>query len=92
MSAKIITNTQTDWARLERRNDSDINYSDTPPLSKSRKNLRVHHPNASTVLIDETNIEIDVDVLAWFKSHKSNYKKSINQLLRDYIINNELAR
>ncbi|NOQ36587.1 MAG: 3-oxoacyl-ACP synthase [Methylococcaceae bacterium] len=85
MNAKTTTDTQTDWDRLSRRDDNEIDYSDTPTLSKSRKNLRVRLPNAPTILIEEENIKIDADVLAWFKSHESNYKESINQLLRDYI-------
>ena len=92
MSVKTTTDTQTDWNRLARQDDNEINYSDTPSLSQPRKDLKIRQPNDPTIFIKETNIEIDEEILAWFKSHKSNYKESINQLLRDYIAKNELIR
>jgi phosphoribosyl-AMP cyclohydrolase len=41
MNAKITTDTQTDRARLARRDDSEIDYSDAPPMPLELPPLRV---------------------------------------------------
>jgi len=87
MNAKITTDTQTDWARLSRRDDSEIDYSDAPPMPLELPPLRVRQAENSS----DTAITLDADIIAWFKAHHSNYQESINQLLRDHI-QHDLAR
>ncbi len=68
---------QTDWDRLAKMTDEEIDYSDIPPLSDSffeRATLML--PNA---------VELDPDVLAWFKRQGRDYPVRINQVLREYI-------
>ncbi|SJM94472.1 conserved hypothetical protein [Crenothrix polyspora] len=85
MNVKHTTDTQTDWAKLARRDDNEIDYSDAPALSSELRSLRIRQPDGRTVLINNSTIEIDADVLAWFKTHSVNYQDHINQLLRNYI-------
>lgn len=68
---------RTDWDRLNNMTDEEIDYSDIPPLTNeffARTKLTL--PNA---------IELDSDVLAWFKKHRRNYPVHINAVLREYI-------
>lgn len=68
---------RTDWDRLAKMTDEEIDYSDIPPLTDAffvRAKLVL--PNA---------VELDPDVLAWFKQHGRDYPTRINQILREYI-------
>lgn len=72
---------KTDWERLARQNDEDIDTSDIPELDIDffrRAELRVPAKQAVT-------IRLDADVLAWFKSQGAGYQTRINQLLRQYM-------
>ncbi|MBT9097244.1 BrnA antitoxin family protein [Methylovulum psychrotolerans] len=91
MSAKITTDTQTDWARLARRDDSEIDYSDAPPMPLDLPSLRVRQPIKQEISGNGTAIIVDADIVTWFKTHNANYQDSINQLLREYM-QHELAR
>ena len=76
------TNTsKTDWARLARQDDKDIDTSDVPELDEDffrHAELRV--PAKQTV-----TIRLDADVLAWFKAQGAGYQTRINQLLRQHM-------
>ncbi len=68
---------RTDWDRLAKMTDEEINYSDIPPLTDeffARAKLML--PNA---------VELDPDILAWFKQNGRDYPTRINQILREYI-------
>lgn len=68
---------RTNWDRLKNMTDEEIDYSDIPPLSDeffARAKLRL--PNT---------VELDPDILAWFKRHSRDYSSQINQVLRQHI-------
>ena len=68
---------RTDWDRLAKMTDEEIDYSDIPPLTDdffARAKLVL--PNA---------VQLDPDVLAWFKQQEQDYSALINQVLREYI-------
>ena len=72
---------RTDWSRLARQEDKDIDTSDIPELDQDffrQAELRVPAKQAVT-------IRLDSDVLAWFKEQGSGYQTRINQLLRQYM-------
>ena len=72
---------KTDWGRLARQEDKDIDTSDIPELDQDffrQAELRVPAKQAVT-------IRLDSDVLAWFKEQGSGYQTRINQLLRQYM-------
>jgi uncharacterized protein (DUF4415 family) len=68
---------RTDWDRLAKMTDEEIDYSDIPPLTDEFfARARLVLPNA---------VALDPDVLAWFKHHEQDYPARINQVLREYI-------
>ncbi|PDW03094.1 BrnA antitoxin family protein [Candidatus Viridilinea mediisalina] len=68
---------QTDWEGLAKMADEAIDYTDIPPLSDAffaRAKLTLPHA-----------VELDPDVLTWFKQQGHDYPERINQILREYI-------
>ncbi|RCL28769.1 3-oxoacyl-ACP synthase [Pseudomonas sp. AFG_SD02_1510_Pfu_092] len=77
----MTKSSRTDWSRLARQDDKDIDTSDIPELDQNffrQAELRVPAKQAVT-------IRLDSDVLAWFKEQGSGYQTRINQLLRQYM-------
>ncbi|WP_026099014.1 BrnA antitoxin family protein [Kamptonema formosum] len=83
MSANDLNNTsRTDWAALEAMNDEEIDYSDIPPLTEEffeNATLRIPAAQASNL------IQLDADVMAWFREQGAEYRSAINLVLRRYI-------
>lgn len=83
MNGNDLNNTsRTNWEALESISDEDIDYSDIPPLTDEffeKAILRIPAAKARNL------IEIDADVIAWFQSQDTEYKKLINSVLRRYI-------
>ena len=76
MSKKSI---KSDLARIDRMKDTDIDYSDIPPLTDEfLKRATTAWPPAKTQL----TIRLDADVLAWLKAHGRGYQTRINRILR----------
>jgi len=73
---------RTDWARLEHMTDDDIDYTDIPLLTAD------FFARAKIVLPDA--VQLDPDVLAWFKQQRRDYPVLINQILRQYIATQQL--
>ena len=76
MSKKSI---KSDLARIDRMRDSDIDYSDIPPLDKSflKKATTAWPPTKK-----QLTIRLDADVLEWLKGHGRGYQTRINRILR----------
>jgi uncharacterized protein (DUF4415 family) len=89
MNAKTTTDTQTDWAKLARCDDSEIDYSDAPSIMPNVEQMRVRQPNGQVLPVSNTVVEVDADILAWFKARQSNYQATINQLLRNFMKEHE---
>ncbi|MDF5736226.1 MULTISPECIES: BrnA antitoxin family protein [unclassified Nostoc] len=85
MSINDLNNTsRTDWAGLEAMTDEDIDYSDIPPLSDEffeNATLRIPATRASDL------IQLDSEVIMWFRKQGAEYKTLINSVLRRYIEN-----
>jgi uncharacterized protein (DUF4415 family) len=72
----------TNWAALEAMNDEDIDYSDIPPLTDEffeNATLRIPAAQARNL------IQLDAEVIAWFREQSAEYKTTINSVLRRYI-------
>lgn len=68
---------RTDWDRLANMADDEIDYSDIPPLPEAFfERAKLTLPNA---------VELDPDVLTWFKNQGRDYPERINQILREYM-------
>ncbi|CAB1065158.1 hypothetical protein D1BOALGB6SA_9955 [Olavius sp. associated proteobacterium Delta 1] len=62
--------------------DSEIDYSDIPPLNEEFfKDGKLRLPKAKSLI----SIRIDPDVLEWFKSQGAGYQTRINAVLRMYM-------
>ena len=71
--------TKSDWTRIDRMKDSDIDYSDIPPLGDEFfKKATVAWPPAKQQL----TIRLDADVLKWLKAHGRGYQTRIKRILR----------
>ena len=76
MSKKSI---KSDLAKIDRMSDSEIDYSDLPPLDKSfLKKATLAWPPVKKQL----TIRLDADVLEWLKGHGKGYQTRINRILR----------
>jgi hypothetical protein len=63
-------------------NDEDIDYSDIPPLTDEffeNATLRIPAAQARNL------IQLDAEVIAWFREQSAEYKTTINSVLRRYI-------
>lgn len=82
MSDKPMRNTsRTDWKRVDAMADEDIDTSDIPPLTDAffkRAKLRLPQRRVTTTL------QIDADVLNWFKAQGDDYEQRLNAALRIY--------
>jgi uncharacterized protein (DUF4415 family) len=64
--------------------DEEIDYSDIPPLTDEffeNAMLRLQTAQADNL------IQLDSDVMAWFRSQGAEYKSLINSVLRRYMEN-----
>ena len=77
---------RTDWARLRKLKDQDIQLSAEHPEAEvrhivrgiARRGLKPVPPKASIAL------RIDADVLEWFRSQGRGYQTRINAVLRAF--------
>ncbi|MDA0790133.1 MAG: BrnA antitoxin family protein [Proteobacteria bacterium] len=76
---------KTDWQRLAKMKDKDIDTSDIPELDDDffeRAEIRVPPKQPVT-------LRLDADVVVWFKSQGQGYQTRINKLLRRYMENQQ---
>ena len=76
---------KTDWQRLAKMKDKDIDTSDIPELDDDffeRAEIRVPPKQPVT-------LRLDADVVVWFKSQGQGYMSRINKLLRRYMENQQ---
>ena len=72
---------ETDWARIDRMDDEDIDTSDIPSLNDEffgSAQLRMPEKKVPVTL------SVESDVLKWFESQGSEFQQRINAALRIY--------
>ncbi len=85
-SEPTLSNSQTDWQRLDAMSDEDIDLSDCPEITPEMFARAVVRRNVSVTKAQaQVTLSIDNDVLDWFKSQGKGYQTQINQLLRAYM-------
>ena len=73
---------KTDWDKLYKMSDTDIDYSDIPTLdSEFFKKGELRMPKKKPLI----SIRLDSDVLEWFKSQGAGYQTRMNAVLRMYM-------
>jgi uncharacterized protein (DUF4415 family) len=66
--------------------DEDIDFSDCPEITPSQfAKSTVHRRTKSIPKKEPVMLNIDKDVIEWFKSQGESYQNKINALLRDYM-------
>jgi uncharacterized protein (DUF4415 family) len=76
------TKGKTDFRRLRRMRDADIDDSDIPKLDRSFwKHAKLTMPEPK----DRLTIRVDHDVVEWLKRAGSGYQTRINAILRSYM-------
>jgi uncharacterized protein (DUF4415 family) len=73
--------------------DSDIDYSDIPPLTEAFWKNAVPNPLYRPTK-SSTTVRVDSDVLAWLKSQGKGYQTRMNAILREAMLrsNQNLTR
>ena len=67
---------------LKKQKDTEIDFSDTPPLNKNFfRHAQLKIPQAKSII----TIRLDPDVLKWFKGKGKGYQTRINSILRFYM-------
>jgi uncharacterized protein (DUF4415 family) len=73
---------RTDWERVDAMSDEDIDTSDIPPLNAAFfANAQVRLPKRKVPI----TINLDPDVLVWFRALGESYQTQINAALRTYM-------
>ena len=88
------TPSHTDWKRVKRMRDDDLDLSDIPEVNKnqvSKPKLRVNGKPVSKGKV-RVNILLDASVVAYFKEQAGGrgYQTLINQTLKDTIHHRDL--
>jgi uncharacterized protein (DUF4415 family) len=77
---------QTDFARLDKMKDEDIDYSDAPKITPEMfAKAVVRRGGIKPRVKKQVTLRMDSDVLDWFKNQGSGYQAKINLLLRAYM-------
>jgi uncharacterized protein (DUF4415 family) len=83
MNENVLSNiSQADSEALEHRMDAPIDCSEIPELTEAffqNATLRIPPSQVARWL------KIDPAVLAWFQANSSDPKRSMNEVLRDYV-------
>jgi uncharacterized protein (DUF4415 family) len=75
----------TDWQKLSRRSDKEIDYSDIPKTDeKFWENAEVFLPHKK---VDFT-IKIDEDLALWLKEMGNSSNQAVNNIIRAYFLVN----
>ena len=70
---------------LAERPDSEIDFSDIPPLPESFWNNAVRNPFYRPVK-QQLTVRLDADILAWLRRQGRGYQTRLNQVLRKAMI------
>ena len=73
---------QTDWERIDKLTDEEIDTSDIPPLDDwffAKARLRMPRTRVSVT------VDVDIDLLEWSKARGEEFESVINAALRNYV-------
>ena len=70
---------------LAARSDSEIDYSDIPPLTDAFWKNAMPNPFYKPIKT-HASVRIDADVLAWLKGQGKGYQTTMNAILRDAMV------
>jgi uncharacterized protein (DUF4415 family) len=76
---------QTDFARLDKMHDKDIDFSDAPEITPTMFAKAIVRRGLKLRTKQQLTLRLDSDVLEWFKKQGRGYQTRINVLLRAYM-------
>jgi uncharacterized protein (DUF4415 family) len=82
---KLTARQKRELKELARRPDSEIDYSDIPPLTEKFWKNAVRNPFYRPVKRQVT-LRIDADILEWLRQQGKGYQSRLNSLLRSAMI------
>jgi uncharacterized protein (DUF4415 family) len=72
---------ETDWTRIDAMKDEEIDTSDLPPLDETFfTNAKLRMPEKKV----SVTVNVDEDVIEWFKAQGEEFQNRINAALRIY--------
>ena len=75
----------TDWERVDKLQDNDIDFSDNPEVTPEMFARAIVREGLKPVgRKTQVTLRIDEDVLTWFKKQGTGYQTRINSLLKAY--------
>jgi uncharacterized protein (DUF4415 family) len=81
----ISRKSQTDWARVDKLQDDEIDFSENSELTPEMFAKAVVRKGLKPVVRkNQVTLRIDEDVLIWFKKQGTGYQTRINSLLKAY--------
>ena len=81
----ISRKSQTDWDRVDKMKDEEIDFSDNPELTPEMFAKAVVRKGLKPIVRkNQVTLRIDEDVLTWFKKQGTGYQTRINSLLKAY--------
>src|SRR2546430_17653263 len=72
---------RTNWKRVGRLKDEEIDYSEIPQLGPNFFAATVRCPGKKK----QITLRLDPDVLAFFRHHGKGYQTTLNPVLRKYV-------
>jgi uncharacterized protein (DUF4415 family) len=78
---KLTPPSKRKLAQLAERPDSEIDFSDSPPLTESFWKNAVRNPFYRP-LKQQLTLRLDADVVAWLRRKGRGYQTRLNQMLR----------
>jgi uncharacterized protein (DUF4415 family) len=82
---KLVPASKRKRAELAKRPDSEIDYSDIPPLQESFWRNAVRNPFYRPVK-QQLTIRLDADVVAWLRRQERGHQTRLNQVLRQAML------
>ncbi len=79
------TRSRTDFDRLDKMKDEDIDLSDAPEITPEMFAKAVVRRGLKPRTKKQVTLRIDSDVLEWYKKQGRGYQTKINLLLRVYM-------
>lgn len=78
---------KTDYKRVQKMKDKDIDYSDSPDVSELLIAGTIHRVGRPTkeVTKQHVNLRLDPEIIAGFKSTGPKWQTLINDTLRDWL-------
>jgi len=79
------TKSRTDFVRLDKMKDKDIDLSDAPEITPEMFAKAIVRRGLKPRTKKQITLRVDSDVLDWYKKQGPGYQTKINLLLRAYM-------